>query len=65
MIMCIDDVEVMIFLLIRTDKSVINIHFRNTATIGWTSSLSAYDIEIGPEGFGQGTGTSYAVPLTL
>jgi len=32
---------------------------KNSATIGWTSSSSAFNIEIGPYGFSQGTGTSY------
>ena len=60
MIMCIDDVEVSDIPACPEPISLSLISTsRSTATIGWTSSLSAYDIEIGPEGFGQGTGTSY------
>src|SRR6056300_295032 len=32
---------------------------QTSATIGWTSSSSAFNIEVGPMGFTQGTGTSY------
>ena len=32
---------------------------RTSATINWSSSSAAFDIEVGPMGFTQGTGTSY------
>ena len=32
---------------------------RTQATISWSSSSAAFDIEVGPMGFTQGTGTSY------
>ena len=32
---------------------------RTSATLAWSSSSAAFDIEVGPMGFTQGTGTSY------
>ena len=37
---------------------------RTSATINWSSSSSAFDIEVGPMGFTQGTGTSYTSTTT-
>ena len=37
---------------------------RNSATLAWSSSSNAFDIEIGPTGFTQGTGTSYTSTTT-
>ena len=33
---------------------------RLQATISWSSSSAAFNIEVGPMGFTQGTGTSYS-----
>ena len=32
---------------------------RNSATLSWLSSSSAFDIEVGPTGYSQGTGATY------
>ncbi|MGY8913296.1 MAG: hypothetical protein ACKVHS_08515, partial [Flavobacteriales bacterium] len=37
---------------------------RTTGTMSWSSSASAFDIEVGPMGFVQGTGTSYTSTTT-
>ena len=37
---------------------------RTTGTMSWSSSESAFDIEVGPMGFVQGTGTSYTSTTT-
>ncbi|MDA8581376.1 right-handed parallel beta-helix repeat-containing protein [Schleiferiaceae bacterium] len=42
----------------------LNASQKTSATIGWTSSSSAFNIEIGPMGFTQGTGTAYTSSTT-
>ncbi|MDG1918882.1 MAG: right-handed parallel beta-helix repeat-containing protein, partial [Schleiferiaceae bacterium] len=37
---------------------------QSSATISWSSSSSAFNIEVGPMGFTQGTGTSYTSTTT-
>ncbi len=37
---------------------------KSSATISWSSSSSAFNIEVGPMGFTQGTGTSYSSTTT-
>jgi len=37
---------------------------QTSATIAWSSSSSAFNIEVGPTGFTQGTGTSYTSTTT-
>ncbi len=37
---------------------------RTTGSISWSSSSSAFDMEVGPMGFVQGTGTSYTSTTT-
>ncbi len=37
---------------------------QTTATIAWSSSSAAFNIEVGPMGFTQGTGTSYTSTTT-
>ncbi len=37
---------------------------QSSATIAWSSSSSAFNIEVGPMGFTQGTGTSYSSTTT-
>ena len=37
---------------------------RSTGTVAWSSSASAFDMEVGPMGFVQGTGTSYTSTTT-
>ncbi len=37
---------------------------QSSATIAWSSSSSAFNIEVGPMGFTQGTGTSYTSTTT-
>ena len=62
---CIDDVSV-------TDIPpcpepiglALNSTTKSTATISWSSSSAAFNIEVGPMGFTQGTGTSYTSTTT-
>jgi hypothetical protein len=37
---------------------------QSAATLTWSSSASAFNIEVGPTGFTQGTGTSYSSTTT-